>query len=51
MTNKQRKQFRQNTNTTGQRFEVMHTQVHGTKSRKTERRKAKQKARVNGWEG
>lgn len=50
MTNKQRKKFRQNTNTTGQRFEVMPSRTHGVQSRKTERRKAKQRANVHGWE-
>lgn len=50
MTNKQRKKFRQNTNTTGQRFDIMHSRVHGVESNKTKRRKEKQRARANGWE-
>jgi hypothetical protein len=50
MTNKQRKKFRQATATTGQRFAIMPSQFHGNESRKTQRRKAKQTARVNGWD-
>jgi len=50
VTNKQRKKFRQDTNTSGQRFAIMHSQTHGIQSRKTQRRKAKQQARVNGWD-
>jgi len=50
VTNKQRKKFRQNTNTSGQRFAIMPSQTHGVQSRKTQRRKAKQQARVNGWD-
>jgi hypothetical protein len=50
MTNKQRKKYRQVTATTGQRFDIMPSQVHGNKSRKTERRKAKQRATVHEWE-
>lgn len=50
MTNKQRKKFRQDTKTTGQRFDVMHSRIHGVESNKTKRRKDKQRARVIGWE-
>lgn len=50
VTNKQRKKFRRDTNTSGQRFAIMHSQTHGIQSRKTQRRKAKQQARVNGWD-
>jgi hypothetical protein len=50
MTNKQRKKFRQTTATTGQRFAIMPSQVHGNESRKTQRRKSKQRATVHGWE-
>jgi hypothetical protein len=50
MTNKQRKKFRQDTKTTGQRFDVMHSRIHGVESSKTKRRKDKQRARVIGWE-
>lgn len=50
MTNKQRKKFRQATVTTGQRFDVMPSRTHGVESRKTQRRKAKQRATVHGWE-
>lgn len=50
MTNKQRKKFRQTTATTGQRFDVMPSRVHGYESRKTQRRKAKQTTRTNGWD-
>jgi hypothetical protein len=50
MTKKQRKKFRQDTNTMGQRFDVMPSRVHGNESRKTQRRKAKQNARANGWD-
>lgn len=50
VTNKQRKKFRQDTSTTGQRFAIMYSQTHGIQSRKTQRRKAKQQARVSGWD-
>lgn len=51
MTNKQRKAMRQALGISGHTgIAIPRSQVHGSKSRRSERRKAKQQARTNGWE-
>lgn len=49
MTNKQRKEMRKNLGIPGHTgISIPRSQVHGNKSRRTERRKAKQDLRYNG---
>lgn len=51
LTNKQRKAMRQELGLPGHTgIAIPRSQTHGNKSRRTERRQAKQTARVNGWD-
>lgn len=51
LTNKQRRVMRKKLGILGHTgIAIPRSQVHGNKSLRTERRKAKQSARVNGWD-
>jgi hypothetical protein len=51
MTNRERKQMRERLGISGHTgYKIPPSRVHGQKSRKTERRQAKQQARQRGWD-
>jgi hypothetical protein len=51
LTNKQRRAMRKELGISGHTgIAIPRSQVHGNKSLRTERRKAKQSARVSGWD-
>ena len=51
MTNKQRREMRRRLGISGHSgMKIPTSRIHGQKSRKTERRQAKQQARAKGWD-